>query len=160
LDDSIETAGKLLCVIHKWDEPTSLSRIWCLFELWRAIVKNRPIKMAFSAQEAARFVTAVREERASVEEVVERVNVNEAQASVEADLVRIRAQIDESVGTDGFHAALQQKLMAALSLTVVHAPADYKTGLRSPPRAQPRRLLVQPAAREGEDEEEKDKDRR
>jgi hypothetical protein len=68
-----------------------------------------------------------------VEKVVEKVNVNEAQASVEADLVRIRAQIDESVGTDGFHAALQQKLMAALSLTVVHAP---------------RRLLVRSAREE------------
>ena len=66
--------------------------------------------MAFSANEAGRFVRAMREERVSVEEVVERANVNEAQAAEEADLARIRAQIDESVGKDGFHAALQHKL--------------------------------------------------
>jgi hypothetical protein len=97
-----------------------------------------------------------------VEEVVERVDVNEAQASVEADLVRIRAQINESVGTDGFHAALQQKLMAALSLTVLHAPSKGGGGVRKRPtqvttkrksrrgRVQPHPLLVRSAREEEE----------
>jgi hypothetical protein len=37
-----------------------------MFELWRAIEKNRPIKMAFSAKEAARFVRDVREKSVRV----------------------------------------------------------------------------------------------
>jgi hypothetical protein len=129
-------------------------------------MKNRPIKMAFSAKEAARFVGAVREERASVEEVVERVNVSKAQATVEADLVRIRAQIDDSVGTDEFHATLQQKLMAALSLTVLNAPSKSKReggrnrtiqatakGRIRRGRVQPRPLLVRSAREEGDQNE-------
>jgi hypothetical protein len=97
------------------------------------------------------------------------VNVNEAQASVEADFVRIRAQIDESIGTDEFHAAVKQKLMAVLSLSALNAPSKSKRGGRrnrttqvstkgrsKRERVQPHPLIVW-SAREEEDQTEQHK---
>ena len=81
--------------------------------------------MGFSRKEAVRFATAVYAQEVKVEEFVEyHIDVTKAEATVKADLEMITSQICGSVGEDTFNVTLQQKLMATLSLCVIHTHID------------------------------------
>lgn len=142
LDRSIETAETVLVAIDRWDEPAPLSRIWCLFEIWRAThALDTPVRMGFPRDEAVRFAEAVYNLEADVDTLINRnVDVHQARATVERDLQMIQMKIEDSVGLDGFNRTLRTKLMAHFVRSVADARSEKLLSHRAKSAVRPRMI--------------------
>jgi hypothetical protein len=60
LDESIRVPGKMVMVLDPWDEAVVLRRVWCLFEVYRAIELHATVHMRFSRREQQRFYSKLK----------------------------------------------------------------------------------------------------
>lgn len=114
LDDSLRASDMILVVLNQYAAPEALTRIWCLFEIWRSTLLNKNIQMGFTKQEAVRFARAVHAAEINIDELTEPVDAASAQATDPYDLAMIRRSIETSIGEDQFNEDLRKKLMAHL----------------------------------------------
>ena len=82
--------------------------------------------MGFPGSSALDFATAVQNTLVDVDEFVkETADCYKAQATVEADLVKILMKIDESMSMDSFNELLREHLMAHLVYCAIHTQVRH-----------------------------------
>jgi hypothetical protein len=123
LNESIAVPGKMLCMLHPWDAPVPLTRVWCLWELHCAIKLGAEVIMCFSSGQAKEFYERLKQLQLQQqaggmstkgEGLVPTIDVRKAQATKEEDRVRIFTEIEDTVGIERFNAQLQDFMEAAL----------------------------------------------
>ena len=115
LDSSIQKASSVLVAVDQFDDPLPLGRIWCLYEMWRAIELGTHIRMGFLESEATLFAKAVQSDEVDVEKIAKtKVDVAKATVTMARDLSLIREKIRTSIGEESFNTTLRTKLMAHL----------------------------------------------
>jgi hypothetical protein len=130
LQKSIEVPGNVLMLLHPWDKPIVLSRAWCLFEIFTAIVTKANVQMLFRPDQEDLFNTfcrnAAREngialqnsiaynttcpDRIDVSRRIPKVDAMQAAATVAADKTMILNRISQDVGMERYNEQLQQFL--------------------------------------------------
>jgi hypothetical protein len=113
LKKSISTPGKMISVLHPWDDPIPLKRAWCLFELFCAVEMKVEVFFCFSELALSELQDKIasgrgnkNSRRASVE-VVRKVDAERANATVAADRDMILSQITKSIGIQQFNSKLE-----------------------------------------------------
>ena len=121
LDMCIATADTTLVAIDTWKDPAPLSRIWCLYQMWRTMHFGRRLVMGFSREAAVDFVKAVRSMEVDVDDLVEKsADIRKAQATVEADLIMITKKVAVELGIDKFNEEVREKLLAHFAHTAAY----------------------------------------
>jgi hypothetical protein len=140
LEESIIVPGKVICMLHPWGAPIVLKRVWCLFELYLAIVHKCELFMCFPPTDAAAFYDKLVGgiEDGGTKALVPKIDVTNAGATLEADRLKIMGRIEDTIGLDSFNKVLQANMDAALqqvatSSLLVRGPTEKlsKTLFRS-----------------------------
>ena len=98
LDLPIAHSGKLLLVLDPWRKPASLTRVWCLLEIMKAIKLGATIHMRMPKAAQKEFFQAVTQNHSEVKALLTSACVQDAQATVETDKWEIFAQIQRELG--------------------------------------------------------------
>jgi hypothetical protein len=111
-------------VIALWPRnPVAITRIWCLYELWCAIADNIPIKAGFIDDDRRSLVRNL----CLVENPeLFKVNVMEAQATKQEDIVQILGQIAIYPGVD----EMDRRILSDFSTAVLRYTLRARTLLR------------------------------
>jgi hypothetical protein len=108
LKKSISTPGKMISVLHPWDDPIPLKRAWCLFELFCAVEMNVEVFFCFSEMALSDLQDKIAAGRGKKNvEVVQKVDAELANATVAADREMILSQITKSIGIQQFNSKLE-----------------------------------------------------
>jgi hypothetical protein len=137
LRQSIEAPGKLLLLVDSWRDPAPLARCWCLFEIYTAIQCGADIVMCLSRSEENSFMGELDSNQMELAQLVQAIDAEEAEATVESDKAMILGRISEEIGFDAFNAKLRDTLLAALQQTVMAASSPFRS--RATPSITPRR---------------------
>lgn len=119
LQRSITCSGRLLLAIEPWQQPTALSRSWCLYELYIAFTNNVKVSACLAAEDQWDFVQALRQGKGTVASILAAVDARQARATVVSDQEMIMSAIG-AVGVDMFNEFIKQRLTASLQLTALH----------------------------------------
>jgi hypothetical protein len=117
LDESIRLPGKMIMVLDPWADPVVLRRVWCLFEVYRAIELNADVLMCFSRREAKRFyqkLSAKPRQVSGKDALVPTIDAARAEASVEKDRLLIHSIIADTIGYEAFNSKVQAFMETAL----------------------------------------------
>ena len=134
---SIEAPGKLLLLVDSWRDPAPLARCWCLFEIYTAIQCGADIVMCLSRSEENSFMGELDSNQMELAQLVQAIDAEEAEATVESDKAMILGRISEEIGFDAFNAKLRDTLLAALQQTVMAASSPFRSAAT---RMTPRRM--------------------
>ena len=75
LVDSIKGPGRVLLAMDSWRDPSPLTRVWCLLEIFTAMEQGVELTMCFSSAEQASFAEKLQaQSQAEVQRVLERVD--------------------------------------------------------------------------------------
>ena len=99
LDRPIEHSRKFLLVLDPWRKPASLSRVWCLLEIMKAIKLGAKILMRMPQAAQHEFFQAVTDKHSEVEALLTSARVEDAQATVETDKWAIFATTQRQLGS-------------------------------------------------------------
>ena len=93
-------------MLDPWDDPGCVQRAWCLFELYTAIQKRSEVEIdiILSPKEAKSFHDRINcdgTDAHAIDEALEHVKSEDAEASVQADLDAIRVLIEQHSGGFG-----------------------------------------------------------
>ncbi|EFJ40045.1 hypothetical protein VOLCADRAFT_100240 [Volvox carteri f. nagariensis] len=100
LKDCVEASHQTLLCLD--DKGLVLTRIWCLYEIWNTILAGGPPKLAVLGYDV---------NQDAFKEVYITLDVAEAQATVDADRVRILADIAASTGLEHLNQVLKRSLV-------------------------------------------------
>ena len=76
---------RVLMVLHPWRDPGVLTRAWCLFEIFTALMSEATVQMCFSEKDAKGFFGALSAGEFDAKAVCARVDCRNAQATKETD---------------------------------------------------------------------------
>lgn len=96
--DLISTIGSVLMVMQPWNAPLTLTRCWCVLELGHCARKNCKFDVAFTAEERARFLKAIRHDATCLFDVIANVNSMKSSCSRPEDRIAILNGISVSIG--------------------------------------------------------------
>jgi hypothetical protein len=111
---SINRPGKVICMLFPGNNPVPLTRIWCLFELYTAILLGATVFMRFPPDEADDIYQRLMALKGKGKSLVPQIEVRNANASMEKDRQRILTEIQSTIGLDAFNAELQVFMEKAL----------------------------------------------
>jgi len=102
LGNLIESSNKLLLMANSWKKPVALTRLWCIFEVALAALKNTEIEIILSPEEIGSFQQALRTNVKQawdfVGELFQNVDSKKATASKEIDVEKIGIFIENELG--------------------------------------------------------------
>ncbi|KAJ3042418.1 Kinesin light chain 3 [Rhizophlyctis rosea] len=94
--DAISSMGNVLMVLTPWNAPITLTRAWCVFELYVCAETKSKFHIALSPSEASTFRNALKDNPEIFNAVI--ASINSETATIEADLIAIRSAIQQTVG--------------------------------------------------------------
>jgi uncharacterized membrane protein YgcG len=121
LQKSIEVPGNVLMLLHPWNRPIVLSRAWCLFEIFTAIVNKADVQMCFAPSDEKGFFNALRRGVFDAKAVCSKVDAMQTMATVEADKTMIMNRIKKEVGLEKYNEQLRQFLEEQYKLVALKA---------------------------------------
>uniref|UniRef100_A0A7S4Q8P7 Uncharacterized protein n=2 Tax=Alexandrium monilatum TaxID=311494 RepID=A0A7S4Q8P7_9DINO len=108
----VRNIGHVVPLMAPWENPFFLSRVWCVFEMYKATSENVKTTIIMPPQEEDDFRKALRDQT-GMDEVwknLGNVDAETAQASVEADRKHIMALIAQGPGFTAFNSRVVSKL--------------------------------------------------
>ena len=99
-ESRVRAIGHVLSLLTPWDNPTNLTRSWCLFEIFIAIQLGKlcKLELIMPPAEAVRFMRSLLEQFAEIQIALARVDLEHAQASKPADREAINEMVRQGVG--------------------------------------------------------------
>ena len=96
--DRVVAIGRILPMLEPWNDPGYVKRAWCLFEIYTAIQRRDEVEIdiILSPAQAHAFRRTINDAGSDAEAIdgaLAHIKSEEAEASVQADLVAIRALI-------------------------------------------------------------------
>jgi hypothetical protein len=131
LKRSIEVPGKLLLLLDSWRDPAPLARCWCLFELYTAIRSDADIVMAMSRSEEHSFTGDLEANRGELEQLIQLLDAEQAEATVEADKEIIFSRIRSEIGFEAFNETLSDTLRSSLQRAVMATRNPFQSGKKA-----------------------------
>jgi hypothetical protein len=120
LKQSIEVPGRVLMLLHPWHTPVVLSRAWCLFEAYTAILSGSVLQMFLAPQDEKEMFGALDRGAFDARAMCEGLDAAQATASFADDRDMILTEIKEHIGLAEYNQQLRQYLREQLSLVAVH----------------------------------------
>ena len=96
--DLISTIGAVLMIMQPWNSPLTLQRSWCILELGHCARKNCKFDVAFTVEERAQFLKAMRGDASCLLDVISNVNSMKSDCSRPLDRTAILKGIEDSIG--------------------------------------------------------------
>jgi hypothetical protein len=121
LTRSIAGPGRVLMLLHPWREPVVLSRAWCLFEVYTAILAGASVQMCFSKKDEKEFHEALKTRSFDVNAVCNWVDAKQATATEEDDKDMILEEISNNVGLAKYNTKLRRFLAEQFNLVAIQA---------------------------------------
>ena len=147
-------AGKLIMALDTWSSPAPLNRVWCLLEIFTALHSDADVTMVMSASQVDSFKHNLEHNRDALEEVIDNIDAQNANATEETDKEAIFKVIREGVGFDRFNSEIQSALRASLRRIVLRimllrqAPTNRRASARRNAQRRPSHSLPRPANRQ------------
>jgi hypothetical protein len=98
LRHSIQVPGNVLMLLHPWSAPVVLSRAWCLYEVYTAILLGASVQMCFTPEDERGFFAALERGLFDAKAVCSTVDAMQATATEQADKEMILHRISEDIG--------------------------------------------------------------
>jgi hypothetical protein len=106
-------------LLHPFDHPVVLSRAWCLFEIYTAMLVGASVQMLFAPDDEVAFFAALKAGTFGAKAVCGKVDATEATATEPDDLEMILAAIKKKIGLPAYNAQLQQFLEGQYNLMAI-----------------------------------------
>lgn len=108
--------GRLLLVLHPWNDPIPLKRCWCLFEAFMCAKSRGLLTVGMAARDTEEFYAALQtvEKKSHFLDLVTSLDARNATATVARDAQMILDKIESSLGFDAFNGLLHKALLGAL----------------------------------------------
>ena len=119
LADSIQGPGRVLLALDSWRDPSPLSRVWCLLEIFTAMEQGAELVMCLSSAEQASLAEKLVKNQAEVHRVLEAVDAEKAEATVASDREAIFALIRGKVGFELFNSTITEALRQSFARVVI-----------------------------------------
>mmetsp|Transcript_6778 Transcript_6778/g.8574 ORF Transcript_6778/g.8574 Transcript_6778/m.8574 type:complete len:595 (-) Transcript_6778:1119-2903(-) len=103
----IEGVNEVVSMVYPWNKPMSLSRIWCLFELFTAYNEKCEISIVMPPSERIKMIKELSSNESCFDDLLETLNgsnIQNAEASYEMDKIRILNIIKNKAGFTTFEA--------------------------------------------------------
>jgi hypothetical protein len=99
LDEMLRAGGELVLCLHPWRSPLLLTRMWCIFEIFRCLALGIDVTAVVSPEDAESIHAFVKNGGELMSEVVH-IDAECATASVPTDKENISRTIKKTVGFD------------------------------------------------------------
>ena len=109
----------MIMALDSWSSPAPLNRVWCLLEIFTALHSDADVTMVMSASQVDSFKHNLKHNRDALEEAIDSIDGQNANATVEADKEAIFSVIREGVGFDCFNSEIRSALRASLRRIVL-----------------------------------------
>eukprot|EP00912_Choanoflagellata_sp_UC4_P000422 UC4_evm1s261 len=132
----IQTAKQTILAWSPWHKPVTFSRVWCLYEIMTTLNVNMAkeghlgVAATLPHHDIVSFGNALRSEGSqSVFDSIAKIDAREAEATVEADLIRIFKLIENSIGfaevNSRIAAAMREQLIPLGNAVVQNAEETW-----------------------------------
>ncbi|OQS06955.1 hypothetical protein THRCLA_20250 [Thraustotheca clavata] len=82
---SLEAVGNVVMILHPWNNPATLTRSWCIFEVYVSILVGANFQEAMASNEVAEFLDDVLADISSFYMMLSNVNCKEAKSTILSD---------------------------------------------------------------------------
>ena len=110
--DSTKQIGQMILVFDKWDNPTHLTRAWCVFEAYACLATESVLEVAMTQDENDRFLTAIRHDYTTFYSMLTQINTSKSIARYDEDRDKIHRAIRDKI--DGGFTALDRSIFSEL----------------------------------------------
>ena len=119
LQAAVRSPGRLLLAVDSWRDPTPLTRVWCLLEVFTAIQQRAEVILCFSAAEETSFAQTLVQNQAEVQRTLDTVDAERAEATVAADRELIFGMIRRGTGFARFNDTIRDALRNSFERVVI-----------------------------------------
>jgi len=119
LKQAVSFPGRMVMIAEPWHAPEPLTRCWCLYELYLASATDAKVEMAFSGPSELEVSKELMGNLDLAGDILQRLDVREARATVERDRRMILDTIQAEIGFDAFIAQIKAKLADSLYLATL-----------------------------------------
>ena len=95
---AIASFGRVVMVMTPWSNPTTLTRTWCIFELWACYEHNCRFEVALPAAQRLKFLSDIDRDIGSFHGMLAHVNSRSSSCSRDSDRQRIFAAVEAGIG--------------------------------------------------------------
>ena len=96
--NAIANMGNVLMVMSPWDNPITLTRAWCVFEVYACVKTNSRFEVGMTREENERFLKDIKGSTRAYSKMLGTINSRMAQAFKPEDKDAIFAVIEKEVG--------------------------------------------------------------
>jgi tetratricopeptide (TPR) repeat protein len=96
--NKIKEIGSVVMVMLPYDDPETLKRAWCVYELYACQLTNGVFHVAMTAAENQRFLDGIKKDSRTFYSMLTKIKSESSQATVPDDLIKIRQAIQELCG--------------------------------------------------------------
>ena len=119
LQAAVRSPGRLLLAVDSWRDPTPLTRVWCLLEVFTAIQQRAEVIMCFSAAEETSFAQTLVQNQTDVQRTLDTVDAERAEATVAADRELIFGMIRRGTGFARFNDTIRDALRHGFERVII-----------------------------------------
>ncbi|KAJ3044938.1 Kinesin light chain 3 [Rhizophlyctis rosea] len=123
----ISNVGSVLMILTPWDQPITLTRAWCVYELYVCAQIKSAFHIALPPTEQTRFRDSLQKDPQIFYQTFVQVKSEKAQATKIEDLLAIQKAVRDSVGfrtLDGMVLSLLTQWMEIRLQSHIRAAAD------------------------------------
>eukprot|EP00302_Diacronema_sp_CCMP2436_P001448 CAMPEP_0179845960 /NCGR_PEP_ID=MMETSP0982-20121206/5299_1 /TAXON_ID=483367 /ORGANISM="non described non described, Strain CCMP 2436" /LENGTH=1184 /DNA_ID=CAMNT_0021731055 /DNA_START=41 /DNA_END=3597 /DNA_ORIENTATION=- len=120
---NVESVGRVVLVFAPWSAPITLTRAWCLFEIFVCVQRGIPLEVIMPAAQLIDFATALVDDFDSVALALSKIALDEAEATKPEDKANIMRAVEASVGLGKLDKQVLRELRAWLLQTGMEALA-------------------------------------
>lgn len=108
---AIRQFGHTVMVLAPWNDPIPLTRAWCLWELYSAVITDCKFEIAFSVEEQDKFFEDIgRDPDGQLNQMMAKVNVERSECFKPEDRTQIFAVIESTVGFNHLNSVVFERL--------------------------------------------------
>jgi len=115
LEGSLRRSGKMIAVLDTYESPVYLTRVWTIFEQFKAMSLNVPVAMVMPEVCATKMIEEFGRGKKGIESIrdsLTKVNSFLAKASDEADEQKVKKMISDSVGFEAVDKAITEVIQS------------------------------------------------
>jgi len=117
--------GRIWSMMFPWNNPQSLKRVWCLFEIYVAITEvgvEAEIIMPVDQEEA--MINSLNDDINNLLDVLSNTHIENAMASKQEDRRKILTLVEEKIGFTHFNSRVNALLIEWIRVSLVNAGKD------------------------------------
>ncbi|CAK4776433.1 unnamed protein product, partial [Aphanomyces euteiches] len=95
---SLRSIGNVVMVMSPWNDPITLMRTWCVFEVYASIVENARFEIAMGKSQRESFLLDMQSEESAFTKMLGTIKSEKSQTTVPSDRDNIFKLIQDEVG--------------------------------------------------------------